>query len=160
MGWILLAAVLAGPAYVLYSAPLAVTAALLVAGAVVALGTSVSNRKRKSRLGAVAADRTGESICDFARSFDARVVDTWIIRAVYEELQGELEDIHPRFPIRAADALLKDLLDDPDDLDMSLVPAIAQRTGRSLENGEGNPHFGQVRSVADLVMFFNAQPYA
>src|SRR4051812_38140996 len=38
------------------------------------------------RLARLAADRQGESICTFARSFDCRAIDTWIIRAVFEEL--------------------------------------------------------------------------
>jgi len=35
-------------------------------------------------------ERKGLSICDFAREFDLRVVDTWVIRAVYEQLQAAL----------------------------------------------------------------------
>src|SRR5471032_295887 len=45
---------------------------------------------QRRRLRALAAQRSGESICDFARSFDARAVDTWVIRAVYEALQDYL----------------------------------------------------------------------
>jgi hypothetical protein len=102
--------------------------------------------------------RRGESICAFARSFDAREVDTWVIRAVYEEIQSELADAAPNFPVRASDLLLEDLLEDSDDLDMSVVPKVAKRTGRSLDEHLENPHFGKVRSVGDLVLFINAQP--
>lgn len=34
------------------------------------------------------ADRKGRSICEFAREFEAGTVDTWIIRATYEQLQA------------------------------------------------------------------------
>jgi hypothetical protein len=105
----------------------------------------------------IAASRE-ESICTFARSFDVRGVDTWVIRAVYEELREWLAQDGRPFPVRAQDALVRDLRIDPEDIDMSLAPAIAQRTGRSLERSERNPYSGKVQSVADLVMFFEHQP--
>lgn len=49
------------------------------------------DKRREERL---VADRQGESIGSFARSFDYRAIDTWIIRAVYEELQ-----FYCRYPI-------------------------------------------------------------
>jgi len=106
---------------------------------------------------ALASERTGESICEFARSFNTREVDTWVIRAVYEQLQEYLAPIQPAFPVRGSDRLVKGLLEDPDDLDLSLINEIAERTGRSLDNAENNPLFGKVLTVEDLVLFFNAQ---
>lgn len=132
---------------------------LVVAGLFVAVwvsGTMSLNRHR-SRLLAIAARREGESICQFARSFDTRVVDTWVIRAVYDVLQQQLEFAKAAFPVRPSDDL-KALVIDPDDLDMALAPEVARRAGRSVENTEENPYYGKVRTVADLVMFFNAQP--
>jgi hypothetical protein len=128
---------------------------------VVALGVVVSvvlSRRRRHHLRSLAAARHGESICEFAREFNAREVDPWIVRAVYEELQNELADYCPSFPIRAGDLLQPDLLDDPDALDMSIAPAVAQRTGRTLDGADRNPMFGRVHTVRDLVVFFNSQP--
>jgi hypothetical protein len=61
------------------------------------------------------------------------VVDTWVIRAVYDALQDYLVPAFPDFPLRASDRLVKTLVADADDLDMDIVAEIAQRTGRSLE---------------------------
>ena len=130
--------------------------ALIVCAAL--LLTKLATHQRRRRLRAWAQARPGESICTFARSFDMRAVDTWVIRAVYEQLQACLAHDHAGFPVRASDALVKGLLDDADDLDLDLVFEIAQRTGRSLESAERNPLYGKVTTVRDLVVFFNAQP--
>jgi len=106
---------------------------------------------------ALAEERPGESICHFARSFNPRAVDTWVIRAVYETLQDGMADLYPAFPVRATDEL-KELLFDDEDLNMDVAPEIGRLAVRSLNNAEANPYYGKVRSVADLVMFFNAQP--
>jgi hypothetical protein len=121
------------------------------------LSGTISLRKQRARLLSIASGRPGESICHFARSFDTRTVNTWVIRAVYELLQRELKFAHPAFPVRASDSL-EELLFDPDDLDMAVAPEVARRARRSLDHTESNPYYGNVRSVADLVMFFNAQP--
>ena len=47
---------------------------------------------------------------------------------------------------------------DEDDIDLDLAEIVAVRTGRSLENCENNPYFGNVSTLGDLVRFFNAQP--
>ena len=94
-----------------------------------------------------------------ARSFDTRAVDTGVIRAVHDTLQRELESDRPAFPIRASDHL-EVILSDPDDLDLNLVPKVARLSGRSLDDAARNPHYERVRSVADLVMFFNEQARA
>ncbi len=141
--------------YRAFSASPWVSAAVVL---VVACAVSVAGRRRKRRLAALAAERAGESICEFARSFNAREVDTWVVRAVYEQLQNYLASDQPAFPVRSSDRLVKGLLEDPDDLDLSLVNEIAERTGRSLEGAESNPLFGKVHTVCDLVLFFNAQP--
>ncbi|GAA5786307.1 hypothetical protein [Chitiniphilus shinanonensis] len=130
----------------------ALMASLLVMGC-------VADRRRQATMTQLAENRTGQSICEFARDFERRTVDTWILRAVYEQLQQELslEDSQKPFPIRADDKLI-DLLSDDDTLDLDLLPDIAWRTGRSLEHCDANPYFGRVSTVRDLVLFFEAQP--
>ncbi len=101
-------------------------------------------------------ERSGLSICEFAREFDSMVVDTWIIRAVYEQLQAALPT-KENVPIMASDGLFDTLMLDEDDLDLDLVEEIAQRTSRSLEGYESNPYYGKVTTVRNLVLFFNHQ---
>ena len=115
-------------------------------------------RRRQRKLRVVAQGRVGQGICEFARDFDSWAVDTWVIRAVFEQLQSYLSNVQPAFPVRAEDRLPKHLIADPDDLDMDLVHQIAQRTGRSLEKTDLNPYYGKVLTVRDLVLFFDAQP--
>ena len=106
---------------------------------------------RRRRDATIARTRDGESICHFARSFDFRKIDTWIIRAVYEAFSE-------RYPIRAEDSLLEDLLMDDEDLEFD-VAAVADRVGRSLDDAERNP-FVRLETVRDLVMFLQHQPNA
>lgn len=101
-------------------------------------------------------ERKGLSICEFAREFDALAVDTWIIRATYEQLQAALSTKH-EVPIKASDNLFETLKLDEDDLDLDLAEEIAQRTGRSLNDYEGNPYYGKVTTAGNLVLFFNHQ---
>lgn len=112
--------------------------------------------KRRRLLMQLACAREREAICEFAQYFDPRSVDTWVIRAVYDTLQHELEDAYPAFPVRASDRL-KTLLFDSDDLDMSVVPEVARRAQRTLNNSAENPYYGRVHTVSDLVLFFNSQ---
>jgi hypothetical protein len=49
---------------------------------------------------------------------------------------------------------------DSEDLDIDLASEISQRTGRTMENSDSNPFYGKIKTVADLVHFFNAQPKA
>jgi len=143
-----------GIASVSSTASIAALASILAAGW--AFG-SLALGKQRAWLERVASERRGESICQFAHSFDPREVDTWVVRAVYETCQQELEFVHTKFPVRASDKL-RELLFDPDDLDMAIAPEVGRRAGRSLANAEMNPLYGKVYSVADLVLFFNAQP--
>ncbi len=64
------------------------------------------------------------------------------------------------FPIKGSDNLKEDLLLDDDDLDIDLVEMIAQRTGRTLNNYENNPYYGEVTTVKKLVLFMNSQAKA
>ena len=134
-------------------------ATALTVTALVSCGAWLNNRE-KTRLQALAAARNGESICGFARSFDLRSTDPLVVRAVYEQLQEELLSYQKSFPVRAPDRLEEELGLDGDDLDMSVAPAIARRSGRSLEGAQSNPHYGRVMTASDLVYFFNCQSEA
>lgn len=144
-----------GLVYFVFSLPL-LAVPLLTIGAALTVFRVKRERRRKDNL---IAERDGESICQFARSFDRHRVDTWVIRAVYEQLQLHLGTEKP-LPIRAADSLAHDLRIDDEDLDMDLAGEIFQRTGRSIKHTDRNPYFGEVRTVADLVHFVNEQPKA
>ncbi len=155
--WLLLALTVLGGAAISALAHPAMTAmAAAVVAAVVCWGV-VSVRNEKARLAALAESRHGETICQFARSFDARAVDTWVIRAVYEQVQSLLHSTCASFPIRASDHL-QDLGIDTDDIEMDLAVSLSDSTGRSLDNPKANPYYGAINTVSDLVMFFNAQP--
>lgn len=105
----------------------------------------------------MAEERAHEGICTFARSFDRNQVDTWVIRAVHDELQQQVKFPEGACPLRASDTLEKDLKIDPDDIE-DLLPVVTQRTGRSLEHTERNPFFGKIETVGDFVLFINNQP--
>jgi hypothetical protein len=126
---------------------------------ILALGvcTAVVNRREKRRFGEMSCIRDGESICNFARSFDTRRTDTWVIRAAHQEIQQLLKSFMPNFPVRASDSLLDDLHIALDDIEDLLVD-IAARSGYSLDETENNPFYGKIVTVSDLVLFINAQP--
>lgn len=156
LSWSVLLLLIASYCYVLYQLPM-VFGTVTVIGAIY---SAILDRNRKARLTTLAALRSNESICSFSKSFNAREVDTWVIRAVYEQLQNYLQSTYPQFPIRADDQLNGCLLNDPDDLDLDLAKEISIRTGRSLKNAKDNPYYANLTTVRDLVLFFNAQPVA
>ncbi len=121
--------------------------------------STVLDRRTRRRVEAIVRSRDKESICDFARSFNTRQVDTWIIRASHQELQKLMQAYVAvaNFPIRAGDSLAGDLRLDSDDVD-DLFQDIAERTGRSLDHTDQNPFYGKVRTVWDLASCVNAQP--
>lgn len=151
-----LSSIIALYGYALYRFPWVIGALTVV----IIVTTIVQNRNFKTKLTILASLRRNESICTFAKSFNPHEVDTWVIRAVYEQLQIYLASTYPQFPVRAEDALNECLITDPDDLELDLVAEIAKRTGRSLDNIDDNPYYGNVKTVRDLVLFFNAQPRA
>ncbi len=136
---------------VFWTHPVAVGGSLLALGSLVA----VLSRREALRLAHMAQSRAGESICQFARSIDCRRVDTWVVRAVYEELQRSLSAV-VAVPLRLTDNLQSDLRLDADDLD-DLFADMAQRARRSLADTSANPLFGKVTTVGDLVEFLQAQ---
>lgn len=114
-------------------------------------------RKIEARLDALAESRPDDSICTFARDFDRRSVDPWVVRATWEELQGVIGPKREPFPIRASDRIERDYGAHPDDID-DVWEVIARRTGRSLEGTERNPYYARVETAGDLVRFANSQP--
>lgn len=129
--------------------------ALLVVAflAVVVIAAIFVSEEADERRRALAAERSGESICTFARALDFRAIDTWIIRAVYEELGKAC----PGLPIRPGDRLGADLLIDDDDLDY-LAADMARRAGRQWPSTERNPYCGRVETAHDLVRLLTHQP--
>ena len=151
--WIALAILAFVPAYFLLNHPVG-TSIVIVLFLVVSI---IEHRRHKAQLRLLAESRSGESICEFARSFERKEIDTWVVRAVYEQLQQYLGGDVP-VPIRATDRLKEDLPIDTEDLEMDLMAEISQRAGRSLHNTTANPYYDQVKTVGDLVLFLDAQP--
>ncbi|MEZ5581433.1 MAG: hypothetical protein R3F37_00335 [Candidatus Competibacteraceae bacterium] len=115
-------------------------------------------KRTKKKFIALQEERKEEGICEFARSFKRHAIDTWVIRAVYEQIQEYVAQSRVLVPLRASDNLVELLEIDSEDLDMDLVEEIAQRTKRSLKNMDQNPFTGKIQTLGDLVYFFNAQP--
>lgn len=152
-GWLLGAAILGFFGWILFFFLPPLLGAAFLAFFVIA--TIWGNAATERRLRNLAAARAGGDIGTFARSFDCRMINTWIIRAVHEEFQDYLCD---GFPLRPEDQWREDLEIDEEDFGMDLVPRIAQRAGRSLESTESNPYYGKVQTIGDLVRFLNLQP--
>lgn len=153
---------LSGLAYLAYQAwaePSIIWAYLVVVALFVLLvfWGSKQEQDRIQRLIQLAQARHGDDIGDFARAFDVRRVNTWVIRAVYEELQLEIADSYPelpQFPIRPDDKII-DLLNDADDFDASVLPRIYQRTGKICRN----TFVTEINTVRELVLFVNRLPF-
>jgi len=114
----------------------------------------IVDRKRLTR---IALERQGEGICEFARSFERRTADPWVIRAVYDALQPYFFGRDQRFPVRATDRLAEDIHTDPEDVN-DMACDIAERTGHDMRDTEKNPLYDRVKTVGDMVMFFSHQP--
>lgn len=121
---------------------------IIVALVVIVAVVAVYEEYRRYRY---ARQRVGESLCTFARSFDYRSIDTWIIRAVYEQVQPLVD-----FPLRKTDRFDKNL--DLDDVLGEIAEQVAQRTCRTLTNEQDNPWYKKVETLEDLVKFFSCQP--
>jgi hypothetical protein len=141
---------LGGLAYWIYRQPFVFFVVLALA--VMIYIQTVLDKRRQRRL---AASREGESICDFARSFDRRT-DTWIIRSVYEELSRFLAIDDRSIPVRRQDRWEKDLGIDPEDLD-DLATDVAFRARRAMNDCDKNPLYGKVETVGDIVTFLEHQ---
>src|SRR5688500_1243385 len=82
IGWILVGLVGAGLIFVgIWEPWIALVIGLVILlAAGISWPLSLSENHRQQRM---QADRQAESLCTFARSFDCRTTDTWIVRAVY-----------------------------------------------------------------------------
>ncbi len=143
-GFLILLGFFCGACYLIWSVPWYVSAGIV---GVVAITIYVDRVKHKR----IADERAGESLCTFARSFDCRSIDTWIIRAVYEQVRPLVD-----FPLRKSDRFDREL--DLDDALEEIAEEVAQRTGRPLNNCESNPWYGKVNTLEDFVAFFSSQP--
>jgi hypothetical protein len=111
------------------------------------------------RLARLARERAGEDIGTFARAFDRRATtfDPWVVRAVWDalapwtELRGG-----GRLPLRPAD-VIAELGCVDEDLD-DVFREAATRARHSRHGVEGNPYYGRVVTVGDLVAFIAHQP--
>lgn len=151
-GYGLLALFLGGLVSVVWNKP-----GLLFMLPVLAVLVWVGMYRRRRWFRTLAAAREGENLCSFARSFGRREVDTWVVRAVHEQLQEELRCSGGVCPIRGSDRLDKDLRIDMETVE-EMLPVIAQRTGRRIEDTRQNPWYDKVHCVADLVHFVDALP--
>jgi hypothetical protein len=84
-------------------------------------------------------------------------VDTWIIRAVYEEFSRFVAVDGRPISVRPEDRWKEDLKIDSEDLD-DLARDIAFRARRSMDGCEQNPLWGKVKTVSDIVTFLTHQP--
>jgi hypothetical protein len=105
----------------------------------------------------LARKRTGLTICQFARSFDFRRVDTKIIRAAYEGLQEWAGGGVKNFPVMASDDIAGLYRIEDEELD-DFAKELAHKLGRDWNDHEKNPLYGKVITVRDLVLFLNFQP--
>jgi hypothetical protein len=131
--------------------------ALYIIGALILVGLiyGVFDHFRMKTL----AQKRGEpNICEYARSFDYRNVDTNVMREVWKEVQDYLGNYNGTPFTVQADDLFKDTYNlHPDDLD-EIYWTVADRLGIDTESPEENPYFNQVTSVRNLVMFLHHQP--
>ena len=123
----------------------------------IAINMYFDNKRRKKKFEALVQERTNQSICQFARSFDCKKTDTWVIRAVYEQVSEYVALSDVTLPLKADDDIVELLEIDEEDFELDLFEEIAQRARRSTEDKEKNPYFGKVHTLRDLVNFFNEQ---
>ena len=163
-GWLVLAGLAAGVIAAIIAWPVPVGAVFGAWVIVMIVGTSVIH----GRLRRLAAERTGEDIGTFARSFDRRSqpFDPWVVRATWDAFEPYVTFRGGCVPLRPTDSLI-DLPIDPDDLvapgpwgDLGddLLSEVAARSGHSLDQPEANPYYGHVDTVGDFVMFVTCQP--
>lgn len=156
-GFVVLFIIILFPAFIMLSSGKGMSGVIFIYGflGVFYLVAHIRGRRHFDMLN---QGREGDSLCTFARHFERYEVDTWIIRAVYEELAAYC----PEVPIRPTDNIFDDLCIDEDDFVMDfngdIVGDIAKRCGRSLKDFETNPYYEKADTVEGLVHFFNNQP--
>lgn len=156
--WECLGVLAAGVGMVLCLHPLGT---VIVLGIMVPVGwlAVIADRRQRRKLGEkLVLARRGDPLCRFVRDFDCRAVDTWLIRATFEEVQDAYYGVtgYP-IPVRAADRWKEDLRIDGEDLE-DIGQHVAARAGYSMDDTPGNPLHGKVKTVGDLVAFLRHQP--
>lgn len=147
LSWIATAVILAPVAWFAFANP-PVRWTLVGCGALLTV-LSLFHRRWLRRL---SEERKEESIGSFSHALPARKHDTWVVRAVYDEISSRAGA-----PIRPSDNVVRFWGIDGDDLDDAIV-RIARRAGRSLAGVEKNPLSGRVETVADVIAFIEHQP--
>jgi hypothetical protein len=152
--WIVLTVLLVVLAYSLWEYPIPILGFAVFLGVI----SIIEAKRTKVHLNRLATQRTGESICTFAREANCRANDTWVVRAVYEQVQSYLGPEFHSFPLRWNDSFEKDLKIDIEDVEDIIASEVAERTGRNFSETDENPMYAKVSTVGDLVLFFCAQP--
>lgn len=86
VGYGVLAAMAGGYGWAVWRWPLPA----LTASVALLVVSVVQNRRVQRRLRTLAEARGGESICTFARAIQVRELDSWVVRAVFDQLQKYL----------------------------------------------------------------------
>jgi hypothetical protein len=113
---------------------------------------ALMSQNHQRYMGKLAAKRSNDSICTFARDLPAKEHDTWVVRAVYEELSQ-----YCLMPILPADNFEADLKIDGEDLE-DIWMEISRRACRSMDGCERNSMYNKVQTVRDLICFVDLQP--
>ncbi len=151
--WLFIIGLLSVFAYLIWQEPW-----LLVIAPMVFSVSYFDNKRRIKKLAILLDERKEYSLCEFSRSFERHKVDTWIIRAVYEQIQEYVSFLDVKLPLKATDDIFELLEIDSEEFDIDILEEVSQRTGRSMENAERNPFYGKVQTLEDLVLYFNEQP--
>lgn len=149
--WFVFLVLACGGFYILWLHPLLTAFAVVL---VIGLGV-YEHVKEKLYFKKLMRQRQGESLCTFSRAENLTGIDTFILRAVYEEIQIEIPP-QQNFPLRWSDNLYSGLHLQGDNVE-ELIERVAQRTGRCIKHTELNPLFGKIHTVGDLIVFFNHQ---
>lgn len=143
------------------SAGLLAAAIFSLTGRVIVIGLTLlivlDHVSDQRRLRWLALARAGENLCTFARAFDRRQTNYWVLRAVYDALRPYCTFQGGRMPLRPSDSLERNLHIDSDDL-TDIARDATGRVGRAFEDLEANPFYGRVDTVRDLVAFVQHQP--
>ena len=129
--WVIVFVVFSFLAWMTWSAPV-----FLLIVPVLIYSEFCNRKEQKKHFDELLKTRLNDSICTFSKYFDCKVVDTWVIRAVYEQIQNYMEPTWQDFPICPNDDVFVDLRIDDEDFELDLVSEIAERTGRTLDNAE------------------------
>jgi len=133
---------------------------LIIAVGTVAILVLFGSVREYYRMKKIAESRVKPDICDYARSFDYRKVDTEIMREVFVSMQdwvGKYNGIE--FPVKAEDRFNSIYEMDREDLSYLCV-TIAEKLKINLDDVKNNPYWSELNTVKDLVMFFDYQKHA